>query len=142
MLQATAPSWAVLMQRAICSKGTAAAASLSQVLEEAGIPQEHLQLACCGRPLPVIDGHRHFLVHPFLFTLASGAPDAVTLNWENTDYKWATHRWVLCWQTECSIGSDVCHCLDNMSGSVTMSIPKQRPRCNPMSAARIHNSLR
>jgi hypothetical protein len=61
-----------------------------QVLEEAGIPQHQLQLVCCGRPLPVVDGHRHFLVHPFLYDLVPGASDAVTLNWENTAHRWVT----------------------------------------------------
>lgn len=49
-----------------------AGAAATQVEEEAGVPRARLRLACVGRPLPVRDGARRFLVHPFLFAVAGG----------------------------------------------------------------------
>ncbi|KAF8071226.1 SAD2 [Scenedesmus sp. PABB004] len=61
--------------------------ALIEIEEEVGLVPAQLELVCWGRPLPVDDGQRRFLVHPFLFQL--GAADApVTLNWENEDFAW------------------------------------------------------
>jgi hypothetical protein len=77
----------------------------TQVEEEAGILRTQLELACLGRPLDVVDGARHFRVHPFLLRLKRSGGDAavvtprsepsgegddpaVRLNWENTDHRW------------------------------------------------------
>ena len=45
-----------------------------------GIPRSRLHLACTGRPLPVRDGHRRFLVHPFLMDLAAGGGESSSGN--------------------------------------------------------------
>jgi hypothetical protein len=63
-----------------------------QISEEVGLSPQQLQLVTCGRPLPVDDGGRHFLVYPFLFNLLQPAA-AVTLNWENVAYDWLAARW-------------------------------------------------
>lgn len=46
---------------------------------------------CFGRPLPVDDGRRRFLVYPFLFQLTD-ADAAISLNWENTEAAWVAPR--------------------------------------------------
>lgn len=51
------------------------------------MPASALRLSRVGRPLPIDDGERRFLVHPFLFRLCADAPP-VTLNWENIGHKW------------------------------------------------------
>ena len=50
----------------------------TQIEEEAGIPRSRLRLACVGRPLPVRDGGRRFLVHPLLFDAAGDDAAAAT----------------------------------------------------------------
>jgi hypothetical protein len=64
---------------------------LLQTFEETGLTPQQLQLVCFGRPLPVDDGRKHFLVHPFLFQLTDPAA-AVILNWENEAYDWVAPR--------------------------------------------------
>lgn len=66
-----------------------------QILEEVGLAPQQLQLVCFGRPLPVDDGRKHFLVYPFLFQLVDPAAQ-VTLNWENVGYDWVPPRCVSC----------------------------------------------
>lgn len=66
----------------------------AQVSEEVGLSPQQLQLVTCGRPLPVDDGQRHFLIYPFLFNLLDSAA-AITLNWENVSYDWVAARWDL-----------------------------------------------
>lgn len=63
-----------------------------QIYEEVGLLPSQLQLVCFGRPLPVDDGRRHFLVYPFLFQLTDDAAQ-IKLNWENEAYDWVTARW-------------------------------------------------
>jgi hypothetical protein len=77
------------------SQITAAALLLLQIAEETGLTAQQLQLVSFGRPLPVDDGRKRFLVHPFLFQLTDPAA-AVTLNWENEAYDWVAPRWVCC----------------------------------------------
>ncbi|KAI8467982.1 MAG: hypothetical protein J3K34DRAFT_471205 [Monoraphidium minutum] len=48
------------------------ARAYEEIEEEVGIPRHRLRLACVGRPLPVRDGARRWLVHPFLMTVADG----------------------------------------------------------------------
>jgi hypothetical protein len=81
--------------------GCACRAVLPQVSEEVGLSPQQLQLVTCGRPLPVDDGQRHFLIYPLLFNLLDSAA-AITLNWENVAYDWVAARWELvvaamCW---------------------------------------------
>jgi hypothetical protein len=64
---------------------------LLQIAEETGLTHQQLQLVSFGRPLPVDDGRKRFLVHPFLFQLTDAAA-AVTLNWENEAYDWVAPR--------------------------------------------------
>eukprot|EP00877_Chromochloris_zofingiensis_P001022 jgi/Chrzof1/10920/Cz05g17080.t1 len=69
--------------------------AVTEIEEEVGIDRSQLQLLRAGRPLPVVDGHRQFLVHPFLFSLKStsaSAPPDISLNWESTQYQWVTER--------------------------------------------------
>jgi 8-oxo-dGTP pyrophosphatase MutT (NUDIX family) len=66
---------------------------LLQILEETGLTRQQLQLVSFGRALPVDDGRRRFLVHPFLFQLSDSAA-SITLNWENEAYDWVAPRWV------------------------------------------------
>ncbi len=61
--------------------------------EEASIPRGMLQLVAAGRPLPVDDADKHFLVHPFLLRAAPGVSQEqlqqqVALNWESTSSEW------------------------------------------------------
>lgn len=51
-----------------------------EIEEEVGIPRRRLRLVCSGRPLPVRDGKRRFLVHPFLMRVegAGGVAAAAT----------------------------------------------------------------
>jgi 8-oxo-dGTP pyrophosphatase MutT (NUDIX family) len=65
----------------------------TEVEEETALTS--LTLLRVGRPLPVDDGDRRFLVFPFLFALRDAAsPGAaqqkVHLNWENTEHRWVT----------------------------------------------------
>lgn len=62
-----------------------------QISEEVGLTPQQLQLVTCGRPLPVDDERRHFLIYPFLFSLVD-ASATVTLNWENVAYDWVAPR--------------------------------------------------
>lgn len=62
-----------------------------QVSEEVGLTPQQLQLVNCGRPLPVDDERRHFLVYPFLFNLVDLSA-TVKLNWENVAYEWVVAR--------------------------------------------------
>lgn len=61
--------------------------ALQEINEEVGLPSEQLQLVTTGRPLPVDDSDRHFLVYPFLFHCPVPRPQ-VTLNWENVAHRW------------------------------------------------------
>jgi len=62
-----------------------------QISEEVGLSPQQLQLVTCGRPLPVDDGRRHFLIYPFLFNLLDRSA-AITLNWENVGFDWVPAR--------------------------------------------------
>ena len=61
--------------------------------EESSITRSMLQLVAAGRPLPVDDGDKHFLVHPFLLRPAPGVSQEqlqqqVALNWESASSEW------------------------------------------------------
>jgi hypothetical protein len=62
-----------------------------QVSEEVGLTPQQLQLVNCGRPVPVDDERRHFLVYPFFFNLVDLSA-TVTLNWENVAFDWVVAR--------------------------------------------------
>lgn len=65
--------------------------ALFQIREEVGLTPQQLQLVTCGRPLPVDDGRRRFLVYPFLFNLTDDEA-VITLNWENVGFDWVAAR--------------------------------------------------
>jgi hypothetical protein len=60
------------------------------VQEELALHPSQLQLVTAGRPQPVDDGGRRFLVHPFLFRARPGVQLQPQLNWENTEWAWVT----------------------------------------------------
>ncbi|GBF95237.1 hypothetical protein Rsub_07952 [Raphidocelis subcapitata] len=49
--------------------------AFQEIEEEVGIPRARLRLVCCGRPQPVRDRGRRFLVHPMLMAVAGGGGD-------------------------------------------------------------------
>ena len=61
-------------------------AARRELHEECGVAPEDTHVVMAGRPQPVDDGDRSFLVFPFLLK-AHGDPQ-VTLNWENSGYTW------------------------------------------------------
>jgi hypothetical protein len=103
-----------------------AARALTEIEEEAGLAAASLTLVRCGRPLPVDDGGRRFLVHPFLFqwhgggdgvgqqqrpspaspapsgpaVASSSSPPPVKLNWENVEHAFVTPAQLRALQTQ------------------------------------------
>jgi 8-oxo-dGTP pyrophosphatase MutT (NUDIX family) len=68
---------------------TALAQALREIEEETGIPPAAVSLAAAGPPITVDDDGlgRRWIVHPFLFDLAS--PVRVRLDWEHSAFRWA-----------------------------------------------------
>ena len=68
---------------------TALAQALREIEEETGIPPAAVSLAAAGQPIAVDDDslQRRWIVHPFLFDLAS--PPRVCLDWEHSAFRWA-----------------------------------------------------
>ena len=58
-----------------------------EVFEEAGVPEGKLALLRTAKPMRVESQYydHEWLIHPFLFSVDD---QAVTLNWENSDYAW------------------------------------------------------
>jgi 8-oxo-dGTP pyrophosphatase MutT (NUDIX family) len=59
--------------------------ALKEIQEETGLGKGDIKFIKKGDPVSVIDGDRHFIVHPFLFE--SKTPE-IKLDWEHVDYKW------------------------------------------------------
>ena len=58
----------------------------TEIEEEVGfVSGEDVSLVRQGRPVPVHDGAREFLVFPFLYRLTDCCSKSFRLNWENTD---------------------------------------------------------
>jgi 8-oxo-dGTP pyrophosphatase MutT (NUDIX family) len=67
---------------------TALAQALCEIQEETGLKKEDIVLLKSGLPLPVDDPNSPVLweVHPFLFQVSH--PEAIHLDWENTELRW------------------------------------------------------
>lgn len=59
---------------------------LEEIFEEVGFCKSELTLRAIGRPLPVDDGSKHFIVHPYLFETTTVREPI--LNWENDEAVW------------------------------------------------------
>jgi 8-oxo-dGTP diphosphatase len=64
---------------------TARAQAFREILEETGLGPDAVRLEREGLPVPVRDGIRLFLVHPFRFRVGT---HAVRLDWEHTEAEW------------------------------------------------------
>jgi 8-oxo-dGTP pyrophosphatase MutT (NUDIX family) len=67
---------------------TALAQALQEIQEETGLKEENIVLLKSGLPLSVDDPDSPVLweVHPFLFQISH--PEAIHLDWENTELCW------------------------------------------------------
>jgi 8-oxo-dGTP diphosphatase len=59
-----------------------------EIREETGLDPSGFRLLAAGDPLEVEDAERgiRWIVHPFLFEIDH--PDAIRLDWENTEARW------------------------------------------------------
>jgi 8-oxo-dGTP pyrophosphatase MutT (NUDIX family) len=62
--------------------------ALLEIREETGLPEEQVHLVGMGQPLevPTLELSTLWVVHPFLFNVDD--PDAIRLDWENTELRW------------------------------------------------------
>ncbi|MCO5183689.1 MAG: NUDIX pyrophosphatase [Anaerolineae bacterium] len=65
---------------------TPLAQALREVREETGLQVDDVVLRAVADPLLVVDGDRHWLVHPFLFDVLK--PDVIRLDWEHVEMVW------------------------------------------------------
>ena len=63
---------------------------LREIREETGLDTDHVHLVveCEALEIPAPEHHTCWVVHPFLFDIDN--PDAVRLDWENTELAWIT----------------------------------------------------
>ncbi len=61
---------------------------LQEIWEETTLKPPSIQPIRPGRPLPIHDSDKHFIVHPFLFHLNTSKKPSVELNWEILSHKW------------------------------------------------------
>ncbi len=58
---------------------------LKEIREETGILEDEVKLLRKGNPILAEGENLEFKVHPFLFEVNT---ENISLNWENTEYKW------------------------------------------------------
>lgn len=64
-------------------------AAYREIAEETGITASNLSITARGDAIRIPYGDFFWVIHPFLFECSTGK---VKLNWENTDYMWATRE--------------------------------------------------